>query len=167
MHFTLRNCGLSIAQVSLYAFTALSHHVLQSWQQLEGPPANSKYSLVLDSMITIIDTTMLVEGKDSVSNSVLLYQLGEVLEAHGRYNDAAWLYIDRASRLEGEYWREEKANTYNAAGLAFKYAGQMNKSEFCYIQAWGLAAPSGLEHSDKFRVSTTICIVLFRPFDVI
>ena len=160
LHLTLRHCGLSIAKVSLHAFTTLASRVLISWQQLEGPPANSKYSLVLDSMITVIDTTMLIEGKDSDSNSLLLYQLGEVLEANGRYNDAAWMYLDRASRLEGEYWREEKGNAYNAAGLAFKYAGQMNKSEFCYIRAWGLAAPSGLEHSQKFRVSN----IHIQPF---
>ncbi|GFH53109.1 hypothetical protein CTEN210_09585 [Chaetoceros tenuissimus] len=153
MHLTVRHCGLSIAKLSLHAFTALSNRVLQSWQQLEGPPANSNYSLVLDSMITIIDTTMLIEGKDYVSNSLLLYQLGEVLEACGRYNDAAWIYLDRASRMEkGFGWREEKADAYNAAGIAFKYAGQVSKSEFCYIQAWELAAPGGLEHSQMFRL---------------
>ncbi|GFH61999.1 predicted protein [Chaetoceros tenuissimus] len=149
LHLTVRNCGLSIAKVSLNAFKTLSHRVLQSWQQLEGPPANSKYSLVLDSMITIIDTTMLTEGKDA-DPDILLYELGEVLEAHGRHNDAAWLYLDRASRLN--HWREEKGIAYNAAALAFKYAGQMSKSEFCYIQAWGLTASSGLELSKKFKL---------------
>ena len=148
----------------MHAFKALSNRVLQSWQQLEGPPANSKYSLVLDSMITIVDTTMLTEGKDS-DPGILLYQLGEVLEAHGRHGDAAWLYLDRASRLN--HWREEKGIAYNAAGLAFKYAGQKTKSEFCYIQAWGLTASSGLELPTKFKVSTNFYIAHIPPFSVI
>ncbi|GFH53051.1 hypothetical protein CTEN210_09527 [Chaetoceros tenuissimus] len=150
LHLTVRHCGLSIAKVSVHAFNVLSHRVLQSWQQLEGPPANSKYSLVLDSMITIMDTTMLIEGKNSDSNSLLLCRLGEVLEVIGRYNDAAWLYLDRASRVD--HWREEKGMAYNAAGLAFKYAGQLDKSEFCYIKAWGLTASSGPELPERFRV---------------
>ena len=165
LHLTVRHCGLSIAKVSLHAFKALSHRVLQSWQQLEGPPTNSNFSLVLDAMIIIIDTTMLIEGKDSDSNSLLLCQLGEILEVIGRYNDAAWLYLDRASRVD--HWREEKGMAYNAAGLAFKYAGQMNKSEFCYIKAWGLTASSDLELPERFRVSTTFCVVRIQPFGFI
>lgn len=151
IHLTLRHCGLTIAKSSLNAFHMMMIHVVELWEKIEGPPVRKEYTLLLDSIITLIDTNLLCEGKDYKGLIHNLYWLGETLEAQGRHRDAAWIYIDCGSRVKGT---SDEGNAYNSAGLAFKYAGEASKAEWCYVQAWRLLAPFGLDYWDGgFEVS--------------
>lgn len=150
MHLTFRHYGLTIAKSSLKAFEMAIIHIMDSWKNLEDPPCN----LLLDAMIICQDVLLLCEGRDSNVRTfriVSLY-LGLILEAQDRYCDAAWIHIDNAIR-----WGRKpqplpfdniiEARSFFCAGDSFKNSGEVSKAEWCFIRAWKIVAPLGLDNS--------------------
>ena len=138
MHHFLRNYGNKVASDSFDSFDCAAQITSAIWIN------NQEYELALDIAMVRADVAI----RQNQSNTCIGHcfnSVGEQLDANEKYEDAAKIYMQMTTLYFKHSNEEMRATGYVNAGLAYKYAGDLDLAEQCYVNSWHLASHLAFE----------------------
>ena len=138
LHHFLRNYGNKVARVSFEAFYRATKLASACWFK------NQEYGLALDIAMVRADVAIR-QNQSNTCIGICFNSVGEQLEANGKYEDAAKIYMQMTTLYFKHSNEEMRATGYVNAGLAYKYAGDLDLAEQCYVNSWHLASHLAFE----------------------
>ena len=156
LHHFLRNYGNKVASDSFDNFYRATLITSSFWT------TRQEYELALDIAMVSADVAIR-QNQSNTRIGICFNSVGGQLEANGKYEDAAKLYMQMTTfyfKHSGEVFRGQG---YTHAGLAYKYAGDLDLAKQCYVNSWHLVSHLAFEHPSLSSLIHNI-LVLYNGY---
>jgi tetratricopeptide (TPR) repeat protein len=126
LHHVVRQHG---SKIPLTMLNLIRQHKVQLYT------SNKRYQEAVDILAACTDCLVTKGFHQHDLVGTCLVEMGEAMEALGRFAEAAAIYEEAFTCYEED---DSRSHIYECAALAYKRAGRLDEAEANYVQAWKL-----------------------------